>query len=390
MAQLPILDLGDDPFERGTIHGQRMAPHIRANLETYLRRFEAGGVSRERAMREGEEWVAFMRKDNPEYAEEMRGIAEGAETPLRDIAMLNARYEITYSVFSREAQGVSGATVRASGGPDGCSSFGALPEITRSGHTLLGQNWDWLAGLKGHTLLVRVRRTDKPSFVGFTEAGIVGCKMGVNEDGIGLVVNGLVTRQDGSNAYMKPFHVRCREVLDVRAFDKALLPIVQTNRVCSTNFLVGHAEGELIDIEASPNDANCLYPVDGLIAHANHFEHPRSIASEMERISPSTLFRGARLERLLRRNQGRLTLSDCQAALSDHFSHPVAICRHEDPNLPEAKRTISVTSVLLDLNERTIYATDGQPCENEYQACSLDPAHKAHERLAPRTHSLPA
>jgi hypothetical protein len=56
---------------------------------------------------------------------------------------------------------------------------------------------------------MRVKRaseagTNKPDFVGFTEAGIVGCKMGVNAVGIGLCVNGLVTNRDGVNGFRKP------------------------------------------------------------------------------------------------------------------------------------------------------------------------------------------
>ena len=367
MADLPLLELGADPYQRGLLHGQTMAGAIRDNLETYLRRFEAGGVSREAAQAEGVTWVEVIASHSPEYAEEMGGIAEGSGLPLSDIAMLNARYEIIYSVFGGEAEAVAGRGAE----PDGCTSFGALPEATASGHTLIGQNWDWLSGIKGRTLILRVRRPEKPDFVGFTEAGIVGCKMGVNEAGIGLVVNGLVSDEDGRTPYQKAFHLRCREVLDAWTMDKALLALIESDRVGSANVMLGHGDGEVIDIEASPRDANYLYPQDGLITHANHFVHPKSVASRFERITPSTLYRAARLDRLLRRHLGRLEAAHFEDALRDHFSRPASICRHEDPTQPEAKRGCSVTSAIIDLSARTLYATDGPPCENPYQAFSL-------------------
>ena len=371
MADLPLLELGADPYQRGLQHGHTMASAIRDNLETYLRRFEAGGVSRETAQAEGVKWVEVIASHSPEYAEEMRGVAEGSGLPLADIAMLNARYEIIYSVFGGEAVAVAGRGAEVDAEVDGCTSFGALPEATATGHTLIGQNWDWLSGLKGRTLIVRVRRPKKPDFVGFTEAGIVGCKMGVNEAGIGLVVNGLVSDEDGKTSYLKAFHLRCREVLDAWTMDKALLPLIESDRVGSANVMVGHGDGEVINIEASPRDANCLYPQDGLITHANHFVHPKSVASRFERITPSTLYRAARLDRLLRRHLGRLELAHVEDALRDHFSRPGSICRHEDPTQPEAKRGCSVTSAIIDLSARTLYATDGPPCENPYQAFSL-------------------
>ena len=375
MPALPVLELGDDPRERGLVHGRTLASAIRDNLETYLARFEAGGTARHGVLAEGERWAAFIETDNAEYAEEMAGIAEGAELSLAEIAVLNARYEITYCVFSSEA---SAARTGQRPEQEGCTLFGLMPEATASGHTVIGQNWDWLQNLRGRTLIKRVRRNatpdeGKPDYVGFTEAGIVGCKMGVNAAGIGLCVAGLVTNRDGANGLRKPFHVRCAEILDAWRFDKAIEPVVQTDRTCSTNFLIGHAEGEIIDIEATPDFCGYLYPdrEDGLITHANHLEAERRIPSEFERIAPHSLYRANRLRRLLARRAGRLDLEAISAALADKFSAPAAICRYPDPLLPEAKRVTTVASIAIDLNARVLYATDGQIDENPFQAFPL-------------------
>ena len=370
MASLPILDLGSDPYERGLTHGRALSQQISENIETYLARFAAGGLNAETARAEGVKWVDVMRDQNADYAEEMRGISDGADIAIGDIAMLNARYEITFGLFGDEAKANddSGLSTEA----DGCSTFGVLPEASANGHTLLGQNWDWLAGVYGRCVVLRITRDNGPNILCYTEAGIVGGKMGVNEHGIGLVENGLVSDHDGRNAYEKPFHMRCREVLDAETYDMALLPILATKRVCSANFVVGHADGEIIDIETSPNAVSYIYPQDGLVPHSNHFIDPRHGPSQMERLSTSTLYRANRLDRLLRKHLGKLDAPAIREALADHFGHPNAICRHPDERQPVAKQTMTNAAFVFDLNERTMLVADGPPCENAFVLITLD------------------
>ena len=45
MNGLPVLDLGDDPYERGLVHGRALVAAIADNVETYLARFAASGLA---------------------------------------------------------------------------------------------------------------------------------------------------------------------------------------------------------------------------------------------------------------------------------------------------------------------------------------------------------
>ena len=366
-GKFPVLDVGEEAEERGTKHGRMFAQPIRDNVETYLRRFEASGLGRDAALKEGDVWDTAITRCAPEYAAEMKSIAEGAGLPRGVVAMLNARYEIAFTLYGRDARRADTSAAE----PDGCTTFGALPELTAQGHTFLGQNWDWLSNIRGRCLVLRIRRSSKPSMVCLTEAGIVGGKMGVNEAGIGLVQNGLASDQDGYNPYEKPFHVRCREILDAESLSDAILPIVATRRTCSANFIVGCASGEIIDLETSPNAVTPIHPEDGLVTHANHFVDPRHGASQMERIGPSTLFRAARLERLLRRHAGRIALAEIRSTFADHTSFPNSICRHPDGRQAEARRTMTLASVVLDLDAREMWIAEGPPCDTTYQCMAL-------------------
>jgi isopenicillin-N N-acyltransferase-like protein len=368
MTLIASLTTSGDPHERGRAHGRRFAREIADNIETYLRRFAASGLDREGAFAEAARWYKAMAAQNAEYTEEMSGIALGSSQSPHSIALLNARYEVAFTLFGKDARREELLAI----GPDGCTTFGLMPQATADRHTWLGQNWDWLEGVHGRTFVLRVRCTDKPSFVCLTEAGIVGGKMGVNACGVGLVENGLASSHDGRNAYEKPFHMRCREVLDAEYFDDAQKPVTATRRTCSANFVIGHAGGGVVDIETSPDHATMLHPEHGILTHSNHFLKSGHGESLMEKVSPSTLYRADRMRELLEPHCGGVTFDHMWRAATDHFGAPYGICRHPDPQQPDAKRTMTVGAVLIDLDARTMHVANGPPCSNEYVAFNVD------------------
>jgi isopenicillin-N N-acyltransferase-like protein len=367
MTVIPLLTTEGDAHARGLAHGRRFAREVSENVETYLRRFAASGLDRADAFVEAERWLDAIERQNASYAEEMRGIAEGAGQSEETIALLNARYELAFTLFGQDAS--KGALAEV--GPDGCTTFGLLPEATADRHTWLGQNWDWLEGVHGRTFILQGRRRDKPSFVCLTEAGIAGGKMGVNECGVGLVENGLASSHDGRNPYRTPFHVRCREVLDAESFDDATRPVTETSRTCSANFVIGQAGGKVVDIETSPDHASRISPAGGIVTHSNHFLSAGHGVSLLEKSAPNTLHRVDRMRRLLERHRGAITYEHMRAAATDHAGEPYAICRHPDPNQPDAKRTMTVGAVLIDLDARVMHVANGPPCSNEYVAFGL-------------------
>lgn len=368
---LEQLKLTGSPYERGVRHGEVFADEVHDNVQVYLNRFATHGLPEAEARSMAADYVPIFEDVNQDFAAEMQGIADGADLPIEDVALINARYELIYGAFSAESESVDEPDPET--GTDGCTSFGVQPEITTDGHTYIGQNWDWIHQLTENVFVMDVRRDDGPNLVALTEAGIATGRKGVNEHGIGFVANGLVTPEDGKQTDRKPYMVRCKEILDAERLDTAIEPVVATDRVCSTNFLIGHAEGEMINIEAAPETANYLYPEDGLLTHANHFEDRQNVESGFEKLIPHTLIRSPRLKRLLARHRdnGTLDRESMMDAMRDHFSRPSSICRHVDETLPERRHTHTIASLVLDLEERQMFATQGPPCEAEYQEFSV-------------------
>ena len=358
---IPIIDLGNDPRERGRLHGDALRSDIAQNLDTYFRRFANLGYSREAILSESEKWVPHLERLDPEFTAELRGVAEGSGFSVPEITMLNVRYELIVGLMKRAA------TAATRVGMDGCTSFAVMPECTKNHETLLGQNWDWIPGVK--TMISRVHRKDKTDFICLGETGTVGGMQGVNQEGLGVAINALLSAQDGKNAYEKPFRMRVRDILNARNMHEAILAISGTKRVAAMNFLIGHAEGEAIDIEAGPDREAYLYPTDGILTHSNHF-CKLDIESDVARLWPNTMYRNVRMARLLRQHQP-LDIDGVKALISDHFSYPHSICAHMDSNEPESLRLETRTSILLSLNTRTMYVTDGPPCTNDYQRFAL-------------------
>jgi len=379
MRELEELVLTGSPYERGVTHGRSFADEIRNNVDIYLDRFDYHGVPESRAREMALDYVPIIEEYNEAFAAEMRGIADGSDLPLGDVALINARYEVIYGAFSDEADEEENTTEAvqdddadpAEATTDGCTSFGVQPEAAADGRTYIGQNWDWIRPITDNVFVMDVRRDEKPNHVALTEAGIATGRKGVNEHGIGFVANGLVTPEDGSVLERKPYMLRCREILDAERLDTAIEPVISEDRVCSTNFLIGHAVGEMINIEAAPETANYLYPEDGLLTHANHFEDRTGVESEFEKLIPHTLCRSPRMRRLLKQESGAIDVSKLKSILRDHFNRPASVCRHVEEDLPERRHAETIASLILDLQERRMVATQGPPCETSYQSFTV-------------------
>ncbi len=81
-----------------------------------------------------------------------------------------------------------------------------------------------------------------------------------------------------------------------------------------------------------------------------------------------TFIRLDRAERLLR-EQGEVELSNLKQLQDDHLNYPQSICHHlaqGDPTM-----IVSVFAIAMDLKNRVMHVTPGQPCENEFQALEL-------------------
>ncbi|GAB4548908.1 MAG: C45 family autoproteolytic acyltransferase/hydolase [Anaerolineae bacterium] len=356
---LPLLHLEGTPHQQGISHGRQLRDHIAHNIQVYFERFQSeAGLPRAEVLERAVRYGKAIARQNADYFAAIQGIAAGSGLDLDELLALNVRYEIIYSQLSMNALA------------DGCTSFVVTPEASASGHLLMGQNWDWIPQVHGAVL--HTVEPDGLETVSFTEAGIVGGKIGLNSAGLGLAVNGLHSTDDDWSRLSKPFHVRCYEILRARDLETAVQVVTNSERACSTNFLMAQPPDRVANVEAAPKKASILSPQNGRLVHTNHFLDPRAldVVEPPREPSSSTCHRLERLHALLG-SRHPLAVEDIQDYLRDHQGYPHSICCHEDTDLPPGNRYLTVTSAVIDLDRRELNISDGPPCHNEYQRVRL-------------------
>ena len=350
-------------YEQGLAQGEALKESIIKNIEIYVNRFEnEAGISKNELLENSGIYLNILREQSPEYVNGMNGIAESSNLELLEIAMLNLRYELLYHALGKKLQ---------SDAVDGCTSFAVLPKAAENNHLLVGQNWDWIPDVE--CMLTTSIDPDGLQRMAFTEAGIFGGKPGMNSEGVGLAVNGMYSTADDWSRFQKPFHLRCYEVLRSKNIEEALGVLAGTPRSCTANFILGHASLRAVDIELAPDSLRLIDPVDGILVHANHLVDPKETGvSEPENPRRHlTEFRHNQIEALLNK-QKPINVNGIQAILKDHEHRPQSLCRHRDDSLPESQHTITKTAMIMDLEEKKMWVTDGQPCTAEFEEYSLN------------------
>jgi isopenicillin-N N-acyltransferase-like protein len=274
---------------------------------------------------------------------------------VEEIVALNARYEMTF------------AQSAAVGTGDGCTSMAAMPAVTKNGHTILGQNWDYKERFLGLSVILEMEQDGKPNIVTHTEAGVLIHKS-MNSAGLGICINALVSSRDKFEA-TTPLFVVVRSALNADSLSRAVKAVLNARVTASFNILIAHRDGEAIALEVSPVDVGFLHPEGGIITHSNHFialiNRP-DMVDVFKATAPDTLLRADRARRLIEEERGNIDVGSFKRVFRDHFSYPNSICRHVDTREEEPRHLATLSSAIMDLTSRAFYLTEGAPCQNEY------------------------
>jgi isopenicillin-N N-acyltransferase like protein len=367
MDPFPHVRVSGGARERGRQYGEQARERVRRSIEAYDAVFDHYAGWRWADVRRGagrfaEPIEAFA----PRYLEEIRGIAEGAGVDFEDILGINVRTEVMFAAKARAAA----AQADGDGGrPDGCSAFAVLPSASAHGHTLIGQNWDWLLHSFDTVVVLEAAQDEGPDFVTVVEAGLLA-KTGMNSSGIGLTTNALITDRDRGEPGV-PYHLVLRGILDAENVSDAYATIQRGVRSSSANYLVASVDGIAVDIESAPGDFSRLFlqfPSDGVLLHTNHFVSPAFDATDVSLwVMPDSPFRLERLRTSVRGAGPKLSIEVFESVLADHANYPSGICCHPDARLDPFDRGATVASVLMDLDRRRMWIADGHPCTSPYR-----------------------
>ena len=354
-APFPLIDLSGSPRERGRQHGKAAADRLRRGARMYAESLLKSGVDWKELERRAEAMVPSIDAFDPTYAEEMRGIAEGANEPFAAVVLMNARTEMVAA--ARQQQAAQKATHQV---PDGCTAALALPEASADGTLLHGQNWDWRAECAETGVLLRIRRDDGPDILTFTEAGGLA-RSGLNSAGIALTANALECDRDYKCGPGVPLPFIRRKVLESAYLAQAVHAIVSTPKLGSNHMAVSHCGGEAFGFECAPDETFWIAPDRGLYVHANHWIADSARAKVKDTglaETPCSIYRDKRVRDQLGSRRGKLTLEDFRGAFLDDWNAPWSVCRPPRMNT-RGVQTATTAMILM------------RPAEGHLEACPM-------------------
>ena len=218
--------------------------------------------------------------------------------------------------------------------------------------------------LDGGQAIIRVAHPGAPRATVMTICGMVGL-CGVNEDGVGVVVNTLW--QLPSVADGLPVVCVMREILARRSLADAGAWIREPRHASGQHYLIGDPGG-FASFEASATAVNEV-PWAGSSPAFIHTNHPLTRA-QPSRIYPAEENSRGRYSTLceIAANQP-LTIDQVKLALADrNGSHPISV----RPIETDPTSAMTFASIVMELKRPpTVQLAGGPPCSNAY--LSIDP-----------------
>jgi isopenicillin-N N-acyltransferase-like protein len=343
--RIPLIEARGSHFEVGREIGRQCQPLIKESLVT-LRKGLPKGITWSGMIQHSKVYLEFSRKAYPQYLEELKGIAEGADAPFNEVFLSMCEGLWEDAAWQR-----------------GCTDMAARGKATRDHSTLIAHTNDLLPSAEDSLVLLKVQAEDEPEFLGVS-AGGVAISAGFNAAGISLTGNQLYNNDIRPGV---PRLLIVRATLASRHLSEAIDHCLLPQRASSYNNVLADSNGEVYSIEGSGTDFEPIYIENDILAHANHYVTPpmRDYEDDRSKISRS-LIRHNRAYRLLKENYGKLTPDLFKMLIVDHAGYPNSICKH-------GEYVVTVFSIIIQLEKLRAWIGRGRPCKATFHEYQLKP-----------------
>jgi isopenicillin-N N-acyltransferase like protein len=354
----PIVELSGQPYDIGFKHGEVLKTRVQGNVKRFfaLMNQYSPSTTKQAIFKAARKFAVPVERWGPDLLEEIRGIADGAGLMFEEVFALNCLTELSTNVsdFAK---------------PLGCTCFCAQSPTTKEDALFIGQNQDlWAPWCRDYFSILKIRPAVGPSIVMTALAGLVGM-VGMNSEGLALVGNGLSVK---GNQIGVPIMMFMRKAMQQKTIGDVVGLFSMSKRASPLNILVGDTNGEFYDFELAAKDYESFYIGEGSYAHSNNCfsEKLKKQETVTEAIFyPDTIVRVNRMRKLLKVNEGQVTIEELKGFLSDHVNYPNSICRHPDLSVPEKDwqdRWETTASVIMEPRKSKLWIAAGNPCQEEY------------------------
>lgn len=352
----PLIEIAGTHREMGCQIGEAMRPQIQNSIANAHVLIDAAyndlELSWQGAQIQSRKYLPFAEERYPQYVDEMRGIAEGANVAFDDIVVLNVMEAVTTDALHLTR----------------CTSMAVNEQCTADGHILAAHNEDWIPEDENDTFVISAKPDKEPPFLAMTYGGLLP-NVGFNAYGICQLIDSVYP---GDSRVGIPRLVVARAVLSSKRISGAIGRTLVQHRAAGYNHLIIHESGEIYSIEVSARSFEILYGHDGYMVHTNHYIDPKmkNIEKDPEELLSSRV-RYFRASRLLHQSQQH-TIKSLQAIQKDHVNIPNSICNHNIEGLDPLDREKTINAMVVDLTMREMHIAWGNPCENAYHTYHLN------------------
>jgi len=352
----PLIEVSGTHREIGRQIGEARREQVRHSVENARalidQSYGALELTWEGAHIQARKYLPFAEERYPQYVDEWRGIADGANVPFDEIVTLNAMEAVTMDALHLTR----------------CTSFAVNEERTADGHVLAAHNEDWVPEDEDDVYVILAKPKKEPSFLAMTYGGLLP-NVGFNAYGIAQLIDSVYPNDSRIGI---PRLIVARAVLASKRLSGAIGRMLVPHRAAGYNHLLAHESGELYSVEVSARKFDILHGTDGYMVHTNHYlsQSMKEIEDEPEELLSSRV-RYFRANRLLRQNSIH-TIKTLQAIQKDHVNLPNSICNHNIEGVDPMDREKTINALVIDLTAREMHIAWGNPCQNGYHTYHLD------------------
>ncbi len=300
----PLVRISGTHHEMGRQIGEACRKQVQHSLESVRKlladAYEHLELTWEGAQIQASKYIPFALDRYPQYVDELRGIAEGANVSFEDVVVVNVMEALTDDALQLTR----------------CTSFAVNDDYTANGHVLLAHNEDWVPEDEDDVYIIHAAPQHECPFLAMT----YGCllpNIGFNAYGIAQLCDSVFPNNSRIGI---PRVMVSRAVLASETPDSAIQSVLLAQRAAGYNHLLAHESGELYSVEVSARHFAILNGEDGYIVHTNHYLTPGM--QEFERKPEDLIASRVRYFRALRlvKREEQHTIKTLQAIQRDHVN----------------------------------------------------------------------
>lgn len=351
-VRYPLIFAKGSAREMGLRHGDLARTKIAAFIG-YL--CESLKLEEDELIRRARKFKPLFEQHCPQYLEEVRGVAEGADLKLELVLATQLRGELAQL-------------------PDGaCTTFVVGPRGTADGSTLIGQTSDMAAEIREFSYILHLQPDDRPELLMWTFGGQLGYH-GLNSHGVAHFANSL---GGGPGWKFALSHYPLKRMILEQTDLAAVRRLMTDFEVCSNgNYMLCDGSDEILDVELTSDGPNFVDDKgEGFIAHSNHYVcSAHACQVNFDQSLPDSFPRLNRMRQLIAEQFGGITVESMQKILADHDGHPTSICRHphDGPGaaiLPNTGHTVA--AIVAEPQRGRFHIACGNPCEMPFMSFEL-------------------